>query len=514
MDQSPGAVSILVVDDDEMARLTNKTLCEEVKETDCAISVCEASSMPEALNLIDQKNFQIIILDFDLGPNLEDNARLTSIPYIPQILGKQPEAKIYVMTAHDDLTTAVEAVRNGARSYLLKGGDEQTAQLRAHELASAIKQAQKQVQQDFLDSRTDHSHSEFIASSPAMKVLKNRLANLAEIEKPVLLLGETGLGKGSAAKKLNEFRAKFLNQTNRPFLQVNMASLTKELATTELFGYESGAFTGSKPGGKLGFFDAANNGDLFLDEIGELHSDLQAALLKVIEDREFLRVGGNKAVKTSARIICATNRDLLQMVQDGTFREDLYMRLATFVIELPPLSKRKSDIPEITQSILNKIGRETKTRPVKYFELPGDYTEHLMNNLIHGNIRGIEIELNQIIFNCPKDNLGRPKFENWRSAITSRAKLRVTKPQSNEVTLNEFMKLKTDFLGKDFPGLKKLKQMLETKILLEASEKYKTTRDRSKALKMQESNISVKYKRLAMENSITEEVTRGSNAVL
>lgn len=493
-----GSVNILIVDDDVAARLANKELCDQVRPSDFMIAVHEAESLAEAKTLLDQISFHIVLLDYDLGTDILGK-RVTSMPFIDDIRSQQPDAKIYMVTGNSSLSNAVMAIRKGAEGYLLKGCDEESAELRRHELGRAIRQARNTVIQRVIDNQLNAKEYDFVATSPAMRLLEGRLKSFSEIDRPVLILGETGLGKGVIAKRINRLRALALKQPSRPLLQMNMAAISKDLAMTELFGHEPNAFTGAASNGKIGLFEAANNGDLFLDEIGELSLELQGALLKVLEEREFVRVGGTKPVRTSARVICATNRDLWSMVQDGKFREDLYMRLAGFVLELPPMSQRKEDIPLIVQNILTRICRDAKCEAIDFDDLPTDFIEHLLNDPIPGNIRGIENEINHLIFFSPRDRTNRPLLESWK-AVIGRRRFKAAKQSSDCLKWEDFKRLKTDFLSGDFPGIDKAVAEFELKLLGEAASKYRLNRHRAKALKVSESTLWCKYDRLAQKS--------------
>lgn len=485
-DRSVGTVNILIVDDESGSRFANRELCNQVCPDDCILNINEASSVVEARTQLTSTMFNLVLLDYDLGAS-SDGKRVTSMSLIEEILQAQPEAKIYMITGHSSLSTAVMAVRKGAEGYLLKGGDEHAAELRRHDLTRAIKTARNAIFQQMIEIRKNAGEQEFVAISHSMRILEGKIKSFADIERPILILGETGLGKGVVAKKINRTRAILLNQPNRPFLAVNMASLSKDLAMSELFGYEGNAFTGANPTGKPGLFEVAAQGDLFLDEIGELSLDLQASLLKVIEEKEFVRVGGNRTLKTTARIICATNRDLWSMVQEGTFREDLYMRLAAFVLEIPSLDKRKEDIPSLVQNMLNRICAEARCSPLDFSDLPTDYVDRLMTGEIPGNIRGIENELNQLIFFSPRDRTARPLLGNWKITIGARKRLRLSRSSAENLKWDEFLNTGTEFLAKNFPGIDAALELFEAKLLKEATERYKTNRDIARALKIPES---------------------------
>lgn len=223
-----------------------------------------------------------------------------------------------------------------------------------------------------------HQAFQMVGQSPVFMQLLEQLRLAAQSDAPILIEGESGTGK--------ELAAQFIHQHSqchdKPFLVMDCTTLTESLFESEVFGHERGAFTGSA-GEKQGLFEAADGGTLFLDEVGELPASLQAKLLRVLESGEFRRVGGHKSIRTSVRIICATNRDLILDIQNRTFREDLFYRIACFHITLPPLSERLTDIPILTESLLEKIGNSSGRR----YELGDGALKLLLSHHYPGNIR-------------------------------------------------------------------------------------------------------------------------------
>jgi len=251
----------------------------------------------------------------------------------------------------------------------------------------------------------DRGESLIVAESKAMKEVMGKAYKVAQTELPVLLTGETGAGKDVVAKYIHqESRRK-----NGPFVAINCAALPEQLAESELFGYEKGAFTGAKAEGKLGLFKAADEGTIFLDEIGELPLTIQSKLLRVLEASEFYRLGDSKVCKTNARILTATNKNLKKMVEEGLFREDLYYRLNVFSIDIPPLRERLEDIIALSFVFLNEFNRkyEAKTefslsllRSFLSYNWPGNVRE--LRNTIEKMV--VEQSLNQN-FRCSSEEL-------------------------------------------------------------------------------------------------------------
>lgn len=242
---------------------------------------------------------------------------------------------------------------------------------------------------------TSEDNQEIIAKDEttlAAMLLANRVASM---DTTVILLGETGVGKEVMARYIFQHSHRAKNS----FIKVNCGAIPENLIESELFGYEGGAFTGANKNGKIGLFELANKGTLFLDEIGELPKDMQVKLLRVLQEQEILRVGGTKTVKIDVRIIAATNRNLEEMVKDGTFREDLYYRLTVFPISIPPLRMRKKDIIPLALSFLEKLNQKYQLK--KYFT-------DLSMQLLHeydwpGNIRELKNIVERAIIISPSD---------------------------------------------------------------------------------------------------------------
>lgn len=242
---------------------------------------------------------------------------------------------------------------------------------------------------------TSEDNQEIIAKDEttlAAMLLANRVASM---DTTVILLGETGVGKEVMARYIFQHSHRAKNS----FIKVNCGAIPENLIESELFGYEGGAFTGANKNGKIGLFELANKGTLFLDEIGELPKDMQVKLLRVLQEQEILRVGGTKPVKIDVRIIAATNRNLEEMVSDGTFREDLYYRLTVFPISIPPLRMRKKDIVPLALSFLEKLNQKYQLK--KYFT-------DLSMQLLHeydwpGNIRELKNIVERAIIISPSD---------------------------------------------------------------------------------------------------------------
>ena len=238
---------------------------------------------------------------------------------------------------------------------------------------------------------------DFVAVSRSMKTVMEEIISVSKYDCNVLITGETGVGKEKVANIIQKNSSRKV----QPFIKINCASISPNLIESEFFGYEKGAFTGANAGGKKGYFEAADNGVIFLDEVGELPLDIQAKLLRVIQDGEFIKVGGTEPVKTNVRIISATNRDLEEQVEKKLFRRDLYYRLNVFPIRVPALNSRREDIPPLIDSFIRKYNDKFGVEK----EVDDEAKEYLQNRDWPGNIRELENVTQRLIIGCKGDTI-------------------------------------------------------------------------------------------------------------
>ena len=327
----------LVVDDEEGIRsfLTDSLLTEDHE-------VVEAVDGVQASLMLDRQTFNLMITDLHM-PGLDGMALLR------KARSEVPEMEVVVLTAHGSVETAVEALKMGATDFLqkpLSGPDE--IRLVA---ARAVERCSLRTLRD--RTRTDDQAPRLSFGAPAMKPVVEAVEKVAGTDATVLLMGETGTGKEVVAQAIHQLS----RRSAGPFVAVNCAALSETLLQSELFGHEKGAFTGADAR-RRGRIELADGGTFFLDEIAELDPSLQAKLLRVLQEKQFERVGGNRTIFSNVRWITATNRDLAKMMADGTFREDLFHRLSVFPIEIPPLRDRREDIIPLAETLLARISRE------------------------------------------------------------------------------------------------------------------------------------------------------------
>jgi two-component system NtrC family response regulator/two-component system response regulator HydG len=365
----PPRARILVVDDEPNARDALRTLL-----TDEGFAVSEAGDGVEALATLRDQGADVVLADVRMprmdGLQLVRSAREEGLP-----------AAFVMMTAFASVETAVEAMRAGAENFLTKPLDPATVQvvldkvLEKRELARDAEQLRARVRERFrIES--------IVGDSAALQAIFDVVKRAAPTKATVLLLGESGTGKELVAQAIHQESPR----RDKPFVKVNCAALSETLLESELFGHERGSFTGAV-GRREGRFELADGGTLFLDEIGDIAPSVQVKLLRVLQMREFERVGGTQTLKVDVRVVAATNRDLAAEVAAGKFREDLYYRLNVVAVTLPPLRARKGDIPALVSHFIKRYA-QSYGKPVRGL-LPGT-----LNALLRydwpGNVRELE----------------------------------------------------------------------------------------------------------------------------
>jgi len=317
----------------------------------------------DALPAIDPEVEQMLVTDFRLPG-------MNGLQLLAKARDLHPQLPVVVMTAYADTQLAVQALKGGARDFLIKPFmPQQLLEViaRHHPSPPAAKTG---------------ADGEIIASDPAILAVKNRCERVAGTGATVLLTGESGVGKDVFAKQIHQLSGR----SSKPYVAINCAAIPDNLLESTLFGYEKGAFTGATKA-QPGKFEQANGGTLFLDEIGEMPLELQAKLLRVLQDQVVERLGSMRSVNCDVRIVAATNQDLQQRVKDGKFREDLYFRLAVFPIRIPPLRERQQDILPLAEHFLVRYGRTMGRQGLK---LSAQSNVALQNYPWPGNVRELE----------------------------------------------------------------------------------------------------------------------------
>jgi DNA-binding NtrC family response regulator len=304
-----------------------------------------------------------------------------------------PETEVIVMTAFGTVENAVEAMRLGAFDYILKPFSIDELELKVDR---ALDRGRLASEVQYLKEEDARRTGPMIGEGEVMRAVQKLIDKVAASASPVLVLGESGTGKELVAREIHRRSAR----SGGPFVAVNCAALSEGVLESELFGHEKGAFTGAMTGRK-GRFELADGGTLFLDEIGELPAAVQVKLLRVLQDTEFERVGGNKTIRVDTRIVAATHKDLKKAIPKGEFREDLYYRLNVISIELPPLRDRREDIPALAEHFLARYARELAK--------PARMSAEVLDRLIHyrwpGNIRELQNVLERAVVLCEGEQL-------------------------------------------------------------------------------------------------------------
>lgn len=368
----PNRVSILIVDDEESVRdsLYNWFI-DDGYHVECA------ENAKKALSLLHEKEFDIVLADIKMPgmDGMEMHRRIKALPHVPIVI---------IMTAFASVDTAVQALKEGAFDYVTKPFDPDDL---SHLIRNATTQVALKAENENLRERVTSlvDVEDIIGESEPLKRVLKEVEKVAPADSSVIITGESGTGKELVARAIhsNSPRKYF------PLISVHCGALSESLLESELFGHEKGAFTGAAFNRK-GRFEMADGGTIFLDEIGTISAKMQVELLRVLESKTFVRVGGNKEISSDFRVICATNRDLKEMVSNGAFREDLFYRLNVVNINIPPLRERPDDIPGLVNHFIRKyctsMSREmisidpAAMKHLESFDFPGNVRE--LENMI------------------------------------------------------------------------------------------------------------------------------------
>ncbi len=378
-------LKVLIVDDEQELRNSVKSIFENSFE-DIKFEVHEAQNGAEALNIITESNFDFVMMDVKM-PEMD------GLTALEKIKAQNPEVCILIMTAHSNLNDAVRAIKSGAYDYLEKP-------VEPEDLIKLVNEAHqaRQLVSDLkisLPIFDDDVESEIVGSTTKMKEIFSLVHKLTNVDTTVLIRGENGTGKEMVAKAIHYYSSR----KSGKFVAINCGAIPESLMESELFGHEKGSFTGATER-KIGKFQYANDGTIFLDEIAELKPEMQVKLLRVLQERKFLPVGSNREVKTNSRILAATNQNLEKMIEEKRFREDLFYRLNVMPIFLPPLRERVGDIENFVHHFMGKLNKKLK-KEIKGFA--PEVIEVLKKYSWPGNIRELENTIERMFIMTNKD---------------------------------------------------------------------------------------------------------------
>jgi len=374
--------TILIIDDEENARKNLETFL-----TKRSYEVLSAANLKDARKIIREESADIILLDVQLpdgyGPDLLEET--TRLPFQPPVI---------IITAFGEINMAVDAIKNGAHDFLQKP-------IEFNRLEKSILRAKEIVA---MRRELNHFRAEqrqklkfIIGSNPIMKELVNQAQRAANTSVSVLITGETGTGKEVLARAIHQMGPR----ADQPFVAINCAAIQNTILESELFGYEAGAFTSAQKR-KHGLMEVADKGILFLDEISSMPVDMQAKLLRVLEEQSFRRVGGTNTIKVDVQVLAASNRDLNQLMEDGKFRDDLYYRLKVVDLHIPPLRERNDDIPELVGLFI----RENNLRMGLNIKHISDRAiEALTSHNWPGNIRQLRNAIERAMLFCDDETI-------------------------------------------------------------------------------------------------------------
>ena len=360
---------ILIVDDELIMR---ESLAGWLERDGYVIET--AASGEEGLERLKETRFDILLVDIKMDG-------MSGLDVLEKVKSTDPDVAVVMITAYGSISTAIDAMKKGAYEYLLKPFDPNELGVLIEKIIETQAQARENL---FLrEQYKDRTRFEsMIGQSAAMQKVFDMIQDVAPTEATVLITGETGTGKGLAAKAIHSNSPR----CDGPFVIVNCGAFPEHLLESELFGYQKGAFTDAKTT-KKGRLELAHRGTLFLDEIGEISMRMQIDLLRVLEDRVFYRVGGTQPIEADFRVIAATNRDLGKAIKEGAFREDLFYRLNVISFEMPPLRDRKDDIPLLAEHFLRRFSQETNKAVDR---LSREAMDEMMLYEWPGNVRELE----------------------------------------------------------------------------------------------------------------------------
>ncbi|MBI1228343.1 MAG: response regulator [Bacteroidetes bacterium] len=366
---------VLIVDDEVPIRRTLKEILEFEK-----FKVDEACDGLECLVQLKKTQYDVILMDIKM-PKMDGMEALERIQTLA------PDTPVVMISGHANIDTAVEAVKKGAFDFISKPPDLNRLLITVR---NALDKSSLITETKVLKQRvSNYKTQEMIGESASMKKIQDTIDKIAPTEARVLITGSNGTGKELVARWIHEKS----NRSKGPIVEVNCAAIPSELIESELFGHEKGSFTSAHKQ-RLGKFEQANGGTIFLDEIGDMSLDAQAKVLRALQESKISRVGGDKEIKVDVRVLAATNKDLREEIEAKRFREDLYHRLAVIIIEVPPLNDRRGDIPQLVEHFIEQICNEYGIAPKKVTK---EALVALQNVNWTGNIRELRNVVERLI---------------------------------------------------------------------------------------------------------------------
>ena len=375
---------ILIIDDESAVRFGIRDFLEQHD-----YQIDEAENCQEAWRIFSTSRPDIVVADYMLPDG-------TALDLLPRLKEVDAEIPLLVLTGHGSIDLAVRAIKEGAEQFLTKPIELPTLHVILQRLLEKQRSHHKQLASKSRQVR--QTIDPFIGTSAAICSLANQARKFLTTESPVLILGETGSGKGVLARWLHENSPR----ADEAFVDLNCAGLSKELLETELFGHEKGAFT-SATASKQGLFEVAHRGTIFLDEIGDVDLQIQPKLLKVLEDKRFRRLGDVRDRQVDVRLIAATHQDIMQLVREKKFRDDLYFRISTIPLSFPALRERIEDIPVLAQYLLNKVSEDLGRGEI---HLNDDCMKALQAYSWPGNVRELRNVLERAVLLSDQKNIG------------------------------------------------------------------------------------------------------------
>ncbi|HNR65335.1 MAG TPA: sigma-54 dependent transcriptional regulator [Atribacterota bacterium] len=375
---------IMVVDDEQSIRIMLRRVL-----SDWQYEVNEAKNGTEALNKMNKEKYTAILLDLRMP-------EMNGLQVIEKMVEMDINTPVIMMSAYGTVPEAVEAIKLGAMDYLVKPFDLDELKMT---LERIIRQDEIKNENQYFREEEERrfNFKEIVGQSSAMKRVLEMVKKVAPLPTTVLITGESGTGKELIARALHQNSPR----REKPFVVANCVAFSPSILESELFGHEKGAFTGADSR-RIGRFEIAHGGTLFLDEIGEINIATQAKLLRVVQEKDFERVGSSTSIKVEVRLIAATNKDLEKEVKEGRFREDLFYRLNVFHIDIPPLRERKEDIPRLVQHFITKYNQVLNKRITA---ISSEGVSLLMDYSFPGNVRELENIIERATIMCNSNTI-------------------------------------------------------------------------------------------------------------